>query len=60
MTENIVYLSAVVAIAFSVIGVLSGPFIIGRNRKFTATSYCWALLESALMVILAGHALAWW
>jgi len=52
---------AVVAICVSGIGVLYGPFFIGKQRDvYTAKSYLYTLAESAVLGLLAGRVLGWW
>lgn len=61
--DIIVLLSAMVAMALSVVGFVIAPFYIGKPRQetvYTASSYLWGMFQIFIMVILSGRAFGWW
>jgi hypothetical protein len=55
-------LLAYIAIILSGIGIIYGPFQIGKLRsdKYEASSYVSALFECPTITLLAGRVLGWW
>lgn len=50
-----------IAIVFAGLGVIVGPFLIGEPRKpYSASNYVAVLLESAMVIALAGRVIGWW
>ena len=50
-----------VAIVVSLVAVIGGPWMIGKERgPVGAGGYVSILAQAAIMIVLAGRALGWW
>ena len=57
----IVKIAAGISLAISIIAILAGPTLIGKQRgEFTYSSYLIAFFQAILMFILSRHAFGWW
>ena len=51
---------AFLLVAYAVLVVFCGPFVIGEETRVTALSYVTNLVLAAMWILVSGRVLGWW
>ena len=59
--ENVITIAAWILVVLSIMGILYGPFVIGKRQKtWEPANYLVYVFRAALIVAVCGRNLGWW